>query len=382
MDDLVGEFVADVQEGYGRAIADLDAWARDPADAAALNGLFRYVHTVKGNAGFLAFERFERLCDGVERALADVRDGKRKADPKTIAGVTALMQRLGMLCEAIDAGVGLPAQDEPEMVRALGYAPLVRTRNQRAPEAPARTRTIRLSADQFAAIEAAIEAVAAGHRQLLGLITKVPANAVLAPAMAKLSTQLDEAAALVRATHELPVSKLLPALERIVAEAASDCGKAVRLDFSGGQAVVERELVDALRDPLMHIVRNAVDHGIEAADERSAARKPQQGKIAVSVRTERGSLVVTVADDGRGVDFEALPAAARIGAKQLCDTLVRPGFSTAGSNAPLSGLGVGLDAVAHTMARLGGTLQIDSRPGLGTVVTLKAPLERTMADAA
>ncbi len=378
MSDLFGDFVADVRDGYERAAPQLARWVEDPSDRAALDAIFRFVHTVRGNAGFLDLERFERLCDGAERGLADVRDDKRRADADFVAGLSAIIIRLGELADAVEAGVGLPDKDEPALVRALGYTPIERRPDDKPGAEPVqrRMRTVRIPTEQFETLAASMEEVEAGQRELLQLVSELEPGSPILPAISDLSVRISAMARALTASRQQPVARIFAGLDAMAGQLAQSCGKAVELEVLGGEIMFDREVVDGLRDPLLHVVRNALGHGIEAPDERRAAGKAAAGRIRVRAQLAGDDLVITIADDGRGADRAALDAAARrkgIKGGSLDDLLVRPGISTAQSVTPLSGHGVGLDAVARRMALLDGSVAFHSLPGEGMIVTLRAP---------
>jgi two-component system chemotaxis sensor kinase CheA len=164
------------------------------------------------------------------------------------------------------------------------------------------------------------------------------------------------------------------------------CGKEVRLVIDGADTELDRSLVEAIRDPLTHLVRNAVDHGIEAPADRVAAGKPREGRLSLRAFQESGRVTVEVADDGAGIPVEAVrakavarglvsaDAAAGLSAHDVLQFIFEPGFSTARQVTSVSGRGVGMDVVRTNIEAIGGTVDIDSRPGLGTTVRVRVPL--------
>ena len=387
MTDLFGEFVADVREGFDRVSPALARWVADPADRAALDAVFRFVHTVRGNAGFLDLERFERLCDGAEKGLAQARDEGRLPMPDFVAGIAELVRRIGALADAVEAGVGLSDKDEPDMVRALGFEPIERHRDEKpgTPLLQRRTRTVRIPTEQFELLANSMEEVEAGQRELLDLVAMIEPNSPILPAITDLSTRIAAMARALTASSQQPVERLYAGLGTIVAQAAAACGKVVRLELSGGNIMFDREVIDGLRDPLLHLVRNALAHGIERPLDRQKRGKNEAGVIRVSATVEGEDLVLEVADDGAGLDEAALRAAARANGLiglPLEDILQSPGISTARDVTSLSGHGVGLDAVVQRVRLLGGAVHYGSEAGRGLTVTLRAPSRRRALHAA
>lgn len=387
MTDLFGEFIADVREGFERAAPQLARWADDPADRAALDAVFRFVHTVRGNAGFLDLERFERLCDGAERGLARVRDDRQQPCVATVTAIVALVERLGALADAVEAGVGLSDKDEPDMVRALGFEPIDRHREEKPglPPLQRRTRTVRIPADQFELLATSMEEVEAGQRDLLELMSLMEPGSPMLPAITELSNRIASMARALTASSQQPVERLYAGLGTIVGQTAQNCGKQVQLLLDGGNIMFDREVIDGLRDPLLHIVRNALSHGIETPGVRRAAGKPETGTLHISASVEGEDLVVSIADDGAGLDEVALRAAglaSGLVGLPIADILQSPGISTATEVTALSGRGVGLDAVAQRITLLGGSVAYESRVNQGLKVTLIAPSRRRAAHAA
>jgi two-component system chemotaxis sensor kinase CheA len=169
----------------------------------------------------------------------------------------------------------------------------------------------------------------------------------------------------------LPFSSISAPLRRAVRDAAARAGIEVRLELDGSQTALDRTILDGLTDPLVHLLRNAISHGIEMPDERERAGKPREGVVRLSASSRGDRVLVVVADDGRGVSPALLDRAAREGS--LVDVLAAPGFSTAAGVDDLSGRGVGLDAVKRHVSGLGGSLEVTSRTGVGTEFTLVLP---------
>ena len=184
----------------------------------------------------------------------------------------------------------------------------------------------------------------------------------------------------------VPLAHLAGRLQRTVRQTAAAVGKSARLTVEGETTDFDKTVLEEMSEPLLHILRNAVDHGIEPAGERAAAGKPAAGTVTVRAHAEGTQVVVRVSDDGRGIDLDAVRAtaaakgfltadeAAAAGTAALHDLLFRPGFSTAPAVSEISGRGVGLDAVKVLVGRLKGTVGVGSEPGRGTTFTIRLPL--------
>ncbi|HXF33207.1 MAG TPA: response regulator, partial [Candidatus Acidoferrales bacterium] len=186
----------------------------------------------------------------------------------------------------------------------------------------------------------------------------------------------------IRRIRMLPFAGVCAGLERIVRDAARASGKEVRLDASGGDIELDRSILEGLRDPLGHLVRNAVDHGIESGDARRASGKSAVGTISVTAAVRGSGVEIVVADDGAGIDFEAVQKRAHergfaVGDLDLTSALFLPGVSTASSVTGLSGRGVGLDAVQTALRAMRGTVSVTSVPGVETRFAMTLPLTLT-----
>jgi len=183
-----------------------------------------------------------------------------------------------------------------------------------------------------------------------------------------------------------PLLRVVDSLPRLAREVARGLGKKVEVELRGAELELDRSILDRLNDPLVHLVRNAVDHGIEAPDARREVGKPPSGRLVVEARREKDSIFITVADDGGGIDLEAVrrrAVEAGVLHPDLADDLTpgdvsalifHPGLSTAEQVSKVSGRGVGMDAVKVTIEALGGRVELESRPGLGTTMTLVVPI--------
>ena len=181
-----------------------------------------------------------------------------------------------------------------------------------------------------------------------------------------------------------PIAEVFERFPRAVRDLARQLGKQVGLEIAGDDIELDRALFEQLPDLLLHLLRNAVDHGIESAAERRAAGKPVEGRVRLAARRDGDAVLIDVEDDGRGIDRRAVlaraealglsPAAVADGADQLLEVLARPGFSTAARVTDVSGRGVGIDVVVQRVRALGGTTELSSRSGAGTTVRLRLPL--------
>ncbi|HZC65491.1 MAG TPA: chemotaxis protein CheA [Candidatus Dormibacteraeota bacterium] len=213
-----------------------------------------------------------------------------------------------------------------------------------------------------------------------------PVRAKLADAVSFQTRVLDELHKCVLKIRMVPVEQLFRRFPRVVRDVAKQCGKDVALEIAGKNTDLDKSILDALAEPLMHLIRNAVDHGIESADQRVAAGKPARGTLYLNAYHQGTQVVIEVRDDGEGIDLQRVRAqaaqngllkaeeAARISDQDALNLIFESGFSTSKEITSVSGRGVGMDVVRTVMDRLKGTVNIISQPGRGTTIQLRAPL--------
>ncbi|MFN3215944.1 MAG: chemotaxis protein CheA [Acidimicrobiales bacterium] len=421
-----------------QAIAALHA---DPDDRRPLSDVFNAIHTVKGSASILGFPIIATLTHAMETAIEVMLDGPAPpGDPELglLATATALLDDL---LAARSAGRN---PDLPEVDDLIARLEELKPRPAQASDTAARLgdRLVSTGAAERLAVELAAAEQVLGNRQrlgeilidrgdatpsrvaaaieaqkdaiasatsvrvevsllddLMGLIRKVgesaaevdrlvrndaPTSRILAAAGAARAAA-DVAEDLMRRSRRQPMRVVWRRLPRIVALTAADLGKQVEVTTVGEDLVVDTLALQAIIAPVTHLIRNAIDHGIETPSARIRAGKPATGELALRADLDGPDLVVEVADDGAGFDLEAIKAtaldkaligpatAARLTDSELAELVFLAGLSTADAVTRISGRGVGLDVVRAEVTRLGGSLAVQSRRGEGTVFTLRIP---------
>lgn len=253
--------------------------------------------------------------------------------------------------------------------------------------------TLRVDATRIDAIMNLVGELIIGKSMLNRTLTEFdqrhardPVRGKLSDALAFQSRVLDELHKCVLKIRMVPVEQLFRRFPRVVRDVAKQVGRDVAIDLSGQNTDLDKGILDALAEPLMHLVRNAVDHGIEDADERIAAGKPARGTLYLNAYHQGTQVVVEVRDDGRGIDLAQIRAQAvskgivkaeeaqRLSDSETLNLIFEPGFSTAVTVTEVSGRGVGMDVVRTVMDRLKGTVHVSSNKGRGTTIQLRAPL--------
>ncbi len=251
------------------------------------------------------------------------------------------------------------------------------------PETVRRGRQIRVDLERLDALMKQVgELVVAKNR--LTVLSDDSADPVLGELSERISRLVSAMQAEVLAARMTPVGEVFERFPRLARDLSRDLGKRIRFDMEGEEIELDRSILDEIGEPLLHLIRNAADHGIESPDERAAAGKPSEGRILLSAARERNTVAIRVVDDGRGIDREkilakarregAAPEAEALSDDLLVRVLARPGFSTAGTVSGVSGRGVGVDVVMTRVRALGGTLEVRSELGRGSTFLMRVPL--------
>ncbi|WP_339694005.1 chemotaxis protein CheA [uncultured Parasphingorhabdus sp.] len=398
MDDLLAEFIAETREMLEAMQGELVTWEADPTDRARLDTIFRFVHTVKGSSGFFDLPRIEKLSHAAEGALADVRAGKRALDDRLINGVLAAIDRIVAMVDAIDAGEELPAGGDEELIRALEPAPESSSGLEEvvAPQQPddhkknmvRPARSIRLPVPLLDRVMSGISDIVLVRNELARAMRENDVDPLVSATFERLSAIVDDAREDISRMRMQRLEQLFATFPRMVRDLSAELGKKVLIDIEGGQVELDRELIELLRDPLMHILRNAIDHGLEMPAERRAAGKSELGLIHVTARQTGNSILMSITDDGLGIDTEKLcdravaagiltaAERAKMSEADRIALIFQPGVSTAENVTSISGRGVGMDVVRANIESLGGNIRVTSTAGEGTrlVITLPATL--------
>lgn len=400
MDDLLNDFLAETAEILAEAGGALVAWEADPGDRERLDAIFRLVHTIKGSSGFLSLPRVTALAHAAEDALDQVRRGNRPADAALVTGVLGVIDRLTQLCGALGTGDGEPAGDDGEVIEALAFAadepaspePVeikLRREDDLAAELQA-WRSIRVPLPLLDSVMTGVTDIVLARNEFARMLRESGADPRLIASFDRLSDSIAGMRQSVSQMRMQRIDKLFAPLPRIVRDLAQELGKKVKFVASGGEVELDREMMENIRDPLIHIVRNAVDHGIEPLDQRVAAGKGVIATLSVSARQSGNQIEIEVRDDGRGLSPDALVAkaiAARIvtatearalSVKDKLELIFRPGFSTAAKITSISGRGVGMDIVKANLEKIGGVVELRNDEGRGLAIILRVPMTLTI----
>jgi len=450
MDELLRDFLIETAEHLEGVETQLVAFERNPRDASLVGSIFRLVHTIKGTSSFLGLHRLQNVAHAAETLIGDLREGgpptKRKvslilAAIDRIKSIVGEIEQVGAeldgddsgLIEALEASIHSnaaqdveddaddPPQGETTSVSAIASPPAAKASRAAVPfvETQGRSQggagatppiaratavsnagtaasrgpeTIRVAVETIEGMMQLVSELVLTRNQLLELTRHRESDAIKAPLqrLSSLTTDLQDA---VMHARMQPVGRLFSGLPRLIRELCAELGKKIDLVTEGAETELDRQLIEILRDPLTHLMRNCADHGIETPEERVAQGKPEFGEIRVSASHEAGQITIMIADDGRGLDLEKIKAKAlanglvseqrlaQMSMEEIGRFIFEPGFSTAQKLTSVSGRGVGMDVVLSNIESIGGSVSLGTVPAGGSRFTLRIPLTLAIAPA-
>lgn len=435
VDEVTEEFLIESREAVDQLDRDLVLLEAAPNESSVVARIFRALHTVKGSCGFLGFNKLGQVAHAGEGLLSKIRDGKRQATPEVISALLLTVDAVRKMLESIQA---------TEHDGDSDYAELQRQLHDLANEVEGAARTASLA---ISVLPRAASASAPPTTALLSLrppsgaapkaeapgvvVTDVVVKVVDAPAQQAETVRVDvglldrlmdlagelvltrnqvrqvqvaiDSSALASAMQRFnlvtaglqagimrmrmqPVEHLFGKFPRLVRDTAKQCGKRARVEVEGKDAELDRTLLDAIKDPLTHLIRNAVDHGIEPPSVRVERGKHPEGVVRVKAVHQSGHVAIELIDDGAGIPLDRVrqkavsaglisaERAAQMSDAEATSLIFLPGLSTAGNVTSVSGRGVGMDVVKTNVERLGGTVEVETALGRGTTFRLKLPL--------
>ena len=396
---LIETFVAEAGELLAHLEETLVALEARPGDGELLHALFRDAHTLKGGASLVGFDAVKDLAHELEDVLERLRDGTLAVGG---ALVTTLLRAVDLLRSSVGraAAGNVEADGESAAFRrrlaqvaagagAASSTPAEGTRSERTePAERASAVTLRVDVAKLDRMLDLAGEIAVARGRLDELLERGVGSAEVLEAHRdadRLHLDLQE---LVMKARMVPIGPTFHPYARTVRDLALAHGKQVRLVFQGEDVEVDTAVAEHVRDPLGHMVRNALDHGIEAPAVRRAAGKDPTGEIVLRAFHEAGSIVIQIADDGAGLDRARIAEravalglaeeASRVTDEEAAALVFEPGFSTAARVTDVSGRGVGMDVVRRNVEALRGSVTIESERGRGTAITLRLPLTLAM----
>ena len=437
MDELLGEFLTETNEGLDQLDVELVRFEQDPNNAEMLNTIFRLVHTVKGTCGFLGLARLAKLAHAAETLMGQYRDGA----PVTVEGVSLILKsidRIKQILEGLERDGAEPQGSDADLIGRLqvlaiaadptlapAHLPNVHEDDRDLPpvqaqldelerawretpgpelelpeplaldgnaatdtngrESQGRAQTVRVSVDTLEHLMTTVSELVLTRNQLLDIVRRTGESEFKSP-LQRLSNVTAELQEGIMKARMQPIANAWQKLPRLVRELSLELDKKIELDMAGGDTELDRQVLEMIKDPLTHMIRNSADHGLESPAERVRAGKPETGRIKLGAYQQGGYIVIEVADDGRGLDAQKIRAKAhenglatlaeldRLSDNDIYKFIFRPGFSTANAVSGVSGRGVGMDVVRNNIELIGGTVELKSTSRAGTTFVIKIPL--------
>ena len=425
-EDILQDFLVEAKEGITKLEEGFIELEKDKKNVAILKELFRTMHSLKGAAGFFGFKTLESITHFSEDILSKLRDGSIELEEDVVDILLKAIDYIKYIISYIEENKAEPVEDKilDFLVELSNFNEKLKKRIQERPiekelevkveekketieEKKEVKRVEEVKEEKEEVIVSSQVELAETHIKvdikLLDQLMNLAGELVLArnrvvqlsqktmdedltrsvQILSMITTEMQET---IMKTRMQPIGSIFNKFPRIVRDLAKTLGKRVNLRLEGTETELDRSIIEAIKDPLTHLVRNAIDHGIETPKERTELGKPQEGNLILRAYQEGGQVVIEIDDDGRGIDVEKIrkkavekgfmsyEEAEKASEKELLNLIFKPGFSTAETVTQLSGRGVGMDVVKANIEKLGGSIEINTILGKGTNVKIKIPL--------
>lgn len=437
-DEVVVEFLVESNENLDRLDRELVQLERDPGNRETLASIFRTIHTIKGTCGFLGFTKLESVAHVGEGLLSRLRDGKLALSQEIATALLQMVDAIRQMLRSVEASGHEGERDDKTLIETLTKlqrepAELVCPGSQSSPSEGAASENRRkapqnensdsqrtprpqatdagpTASDEYeqktgqqtvrsSVSEASIRVDVVLLDKLMNLVgelvlarnqilqfTNTREDAGLLASSQRLNLITTELQEGVMKTRMQPIGNIWSKFPRTVRDVAASCGKQIRIEMEGKETELDKTIIEAIKDPLTHIVRNSSDHGIETPEKRVDAGKPPEGKLLLRAYHEGGQVNIEISDDGAGLDADKIRKkalekglitpdhAADLSEREAVNLIFLPGFSTAEKITNVSGRGVGMDVVRTNIEKIGGAVDVSSKAGIGTTVKMKIPL--------
>ncbi|MBI5801862.1 MAG: chemotaxis protein CheW [Verrucomicrobia bacterium] len=419
IDSFLRDFLAETHENLDALDRAFVALEKTPGDRDLLSNVFRTLHTLKGSSGFFGFSRLEKIAHAAESLLGRLRTGELPLNEAvtsalldTVDGIRATLKHIeqtgqesakdfsatigvlrqlaegkGIVAAPVEQKFAAVASTPPPLTPALSPSGGEGEKAQAAPapQPSAADSTVRVDVGLLDKLMNLVGELVLARNRLLPFAVNHE-NAAFTSATQRLDGITTELQERVMKTRMQPINHVWSKFPRLVRDLSAQCGKQVNLSMEGTETELDRTLLDAIKDPLTHMVRNCVDHGLELPAARVAAGKLAAGRLLLRAYHESGLVVIEISDDGAGINlvrvrqkavekgFFKADEAARLSDRQATDLIFLPGFSTAETTTSVSGRGVGMDVVKTNIENIGGSIELSSVAGQGTTLRLKIPL--------
>ncbi len=409
---LVVDFVEEARAHVDAAEAELLKLEEEPDNLETVNAIFRSFHTIKGVAGFLNLAQIGKLAHAAESLLDRAREGKLqlagRALDLVLESVDAMTRLLALLEESIKLGGVMPIwppvigliERLKDYLHGGATRPVGATTETAAPAAAPVTelakpasgeQTVKVATDRLDSLINHVGELVIAHsmvaQDVAGLTRGNPRLAGNMSHLGKIARELQE---LSMAMRMVPIAGVFQKMVRLVRDVSRKAGKEIELVVVGKETELDRNVVEAIGDPLIHMIRNACDHGIEPPDVRMKNGKPRQGRIELKASHQSGNIVIEISDDGKGLDSARIlkkaidngtvAAGQQLSEAEIFKLIFTAGLSTAEKVTDISGRGVGMDVVKKNIESLRGRVDITSTPGKGSTFTIRLPLTLAVID--
>ena len=448
MDEALVEFLIECQENLSRMDLELLELEKS-TDPELVKSIFRVMHTIKGSAGFLGLSKLEKLTHAAENLLSKIRDGSLQPTALITSALLAAIDGTRAILSSLESNQNEGNSDSEAIIKALNdctKAPAVSVGNAPAAKTPApeikpnpapviaptmvfprdagtsfsdalkpvtlvmekapdtvstlkdkieepqretasalSDSSVRIPVDVLDKLMSLASELVLSRNQLLQCSTRLN-DSLLQVASRQFNLVTSELQEALMKTRMQPISNVWNKFPRMVREVAFKLGKQINLQMQGAETELDKTLIEAIKDPLTHLVRNSIDHGIESPDGRARANKKPEGTLLLRAYHESGRVNVVISDDGKGIDLNRVKAKAlekqllssdqlsQMGDNSVLQLIFLPGFSTAEKITSVSGRGVGMDVVKNNIEKIGGMIDIQSEVNKGTTIHLRIPL--------
>lgn len=442
MDDLIVEFLTETNESLQELDTDLITLEQNPNDKNLISKIFRLMHTIKGTCGFLGLPRLETVAHRAENVMGRFRDGNLEVTADYVSLILESLDRVRFLLGHIEAtstepegsdaeliekldavyegrdafqsgGVAQPKSDaapvEDEMpvfddVRTMAAAPVAEPVEVEAPvavsaaakapehketkeaaESAVANQSLRVSVDVLENLMTMVSELVLTRNQLMQIARSDKDSGFVTP-LQRLNHVVSDLQEGVMKTRMQPIGNAWAKLPRIIRDLSMELGKKIDLVMVGQDTELDRQVLEMIKDPLTHMVRNSGDHGIETPAERIKAGKTDMGTVHLRAYHEGGHIIIQIQDDGRGLPLEKIKKkiiqnglatedeVSRMSSQQIQQYIFHAGFSTADKVTSVSGRGVGMDVVRTNIEKIGGSIEMNSVEGKGSTFSIKIPL--------
>lgn len=443
MKEVLKDFLQESFENLDRVDSELIELEESPDNRDLLSSIFRSMHTIKGTCGFFGYDKLEKVTHIGENLLVKLRDGEYSMNEQIATGLLAMVDAvramlheisshghdgrrrykklIDLLSELKDTGTlqsdeslqgvrgaaaspetpvtdqsvtvepaaqladGKPASDNVKPLTEVGSAPNEKTKEAAAAPATVVEASIRVDVPVLDSLMNLVGELVLARNQIVEYVG-VHENSQVVAAAQRLNLITSELQEGVMQTRMQPIHSIWAKLPRVVRDLSRSCGKQIRVEMEGKSTELDKSLIEAMKDPITHLVRNSVDHGIESPEKRAAAGKPVEGVLLLRAFHEGGQVHIEISDDGGGIPAEKIKnkaiqngvvtaeQAAKMSDSDICKMIFLPGLSTAEQVTNISGRGVGMDVVKTNIEKISGAIDLDTEVGRGTTFKIRVPL--------